>query len=75
MNYLAHSHLAARLASERGEEGDGLLIGALLGDHVKGPLRGEYPDDVEEGIRLPLTPLSEGAQRQVREALEHAGLL
>lgn len=52
MNYLAHFHLAARLASERGEEGDGLLIGALLGDHVKGPLRGEYPDDWEEGIRL-----------------------
>ena len=30
---------------------------------------------MEEGIRLPLTPLSEGAQPQVREALEHAGLL
>ena len=52
MNYLAHFHLAARLASERGEEGDGLLIGALLGDYVKGPLRGDYPDDWEEGIRL-----------------------
>ena len=52
MNYLAHFHLAARLASARGEAGDGLLIGALLGDHVKGPLRGDYPDDWEEGIRL-----------------------
>lgn len=30
---------------------------------------------MENGIRLPMTPLSEGAQPQVREALRHAGLL
>ncbi len=44
MNYLAHFHLS---------DGDeGLLIGALLGDHVKGPLRGQYPLSWEQGIRL-----------------------
>lgn len=31
---------------------DGLMIGALLGDFVKGPLRGELPFDWEQGIRL-----------------------
>ena len=30
---------------------------------------------MENGIRLPMTPLSEGAQPQVREALRHAGVL
>lgn len=30
---------------------------------------------MENGIRLPMTPLSEGAHPQVREALRHAGLL
>lgn len=44
MNYLAHFHLAG------GDEG--LIIGALLGDFVKGPLRGEYPAAWERGIRV-----------------------
>ena len=44
MNYLAHFHLA-------GNE-PGLRIGALLGDHVKGPLKGEWPQDWERGIQL-----------------------
>ncbi len=52
MNYLAHFHLAELVGQRRGEGGDALLIGALLGDHVKGPLRGDYPADWEEGIRL-----------------------
>jgi acyl carrier protein phosphodiesterase len=44
MNYLAHFHLA------RAE--DDWLVGALLGDYVKGPLRGELPAGWEQGIRL-----------------------
>lgn len=45
MNDLAHFHLAAAT--------DGLLVGALLGDHVKGILRdGEWPESWLAGIRL-----------------------
>lgn len=44
MNYLAHFHLAA------GDEG--LIIGGLLGDYVKGPLTGQHPPDWEQGIVL-----------------------
>lgn len=44
MNYLAHFHLGA------GNEG--LVIGGLLGDFVKGPLNGHYPKDWELGIKL-----------------------
>lgn len=44
MNHLAHFHLAA-------PEEDWLL-GALLGDHVKGPLRGELRAGWEQGIAL-----------------------
>lgn len=44
MNYLAHFHLS-------GDE-PGLVVGALLGDFVKGPLKGEYARDVEQGIQL-----------------------
>lgn len=44
MNHLAHFHLS---------DGDnGLIIGALLGDHVKGLLKGDYPASWETGIRL-----------------------
>lgn len=44
MNYLAHFHLS---------DGDAdLQIGALLGDFVKGPLSGELPPGVEQGIVL-----------------------
>ena len=44
MNHLAHFHLS---------DGDnGLIIGALLGDHVKGLLKGDYPASWEAGIRL-----------------------
>jgi acyl carrier protein phosphodiesterase len=44
VNHLAHFHLS---------DGDnGLIIGALLGDHVKGLLKGHYPASWEAGIRL-----------------------
>ncbi|WP_308364804.1 MULTISPECIES: ACP phosphodiesterase [unclassified Microbulbifer] len=44
MNYLAHLLLS-------GPEPDWRL-GGLLGDFVKGPLKGELPADIEAGIRL-----------------------
>lgn len=44
MNYLAHFHLA--------QAEDDWLVGALLGDFVKGPLRGEWPAGWETGMRL-----------------------
>ncbi len=50
MNYLAHFHLTSR--TQPGSDGNGLLIGALLGDFVKGPLRQEWPLDWERGISL-----------------------
>lgn len=44
MNFLAHLHLA-------GAE-PGAQLGGLYGDFVKGPLRGEWPEDIEAGIVL-----------------------
>ncbi|MFK8019066.1 MAG: ACP phosphodiesterase [Pseudomonadales bacterium] len=44
MNFLAHFHLA--------KANDDLLAGALLGDFVKGPLRGNFCNGIERGIRL-----------------------
>jgi acyl carrier protein phosphodiesterase len=44
MNYLGHLYLA-------GSDPD-LQVGGLLGDFVKGPLRGEYPPRIEAGIQL-----------------------
>ena len=44
MNHLAHFALA-------GEE-EALVIGALLGDYVKGPLAGRLPAGIEAGVRL-----------------------
>lgn len=44
MNYLAHFHLSY------GD--DELMIGALLGDFVKGPLTGAHPPGIEQGIVL-----------------------
>lgn len=44
MNYLAHFHLS--------HGNDDLLIGALLGDFVKGPLKGERSKKLEQGIYL-----------------------
>lgn len=44
MNYLAHFHL--------GYGDDGWLLGALLGDFVKGPLSGRFEAMVECGILL-----------------------
>ena len=44
MNYLAHFHLS------HGD--DELLLGALLGDFVKGPLTGERDAGLEQGIFL-----------------------
>jgi len=44
MNYLAHFHLA--------RANDAWIIGALLGEYVKGPLTGAWPPAWEQGIRL-----------------------
>jgi len=52
VNFLAHFHIADVIRRRRGEADHGLLVGALLGDHVKGPLKGEYPSHWEQGIRL-----------------------
>ena len=44
MNHLAHFQLS---------QGDpGWLVGSLLGDFVKGPLQGDYPNSWEQGILL-----------------------
>ncbi len=52
MNYLAHFHLAAVVARQGGYDDEALLVGALLGDYIKGPLRGDWPAEWEVGIRL-----------------------
>jgi acyl carrier protein phosphodiesterase len=44
LNHLAHFHLAGSC--------EGHIVGALLGDYIKGPLRGEWPAPLESGIRL-----------------------
>lgn len=44
MNHLAHFLLAQQRPS--------LEVGAFLGDFVKGNLRGQFPDEIEDGIRL-----------------------
>lgn len=44
MNHLAHFHLS--------QGSHGWMIGGLLGDFVKGPLQGQYPDQWEQGIHL-----------------------
>jgi acyl carrier protein phosphodiesterase len=44
MNYLAHLHL--------GGQRPGQLLGSLYGDFVKGLLQGQWPADIEAGIRL-----------------------
>lgn len=44
MNHLAHFLLA------QGQPH--LEIGAFLGDYIKGPLRGQFPQNIENGIRL-----------------------
>ena len=44
MNYLAHFHLAG--------EQPAMIKGALLGDFVKGPLRGQFDAATERGIEL-----------------------
>jgi acyl carrier protein phosphodiesterase len=44
MNFLAHFHLAW--------PDDGLIAGALEGDYYKGPLRGELPAHIEQGVKL-----------------------
>ncbi len=44
MNFLAHFHLAW--------PEPGLVAGALEGDYLKGPLRGQRPADIEAGVRL-----------------------
>jgi acyl carrier protein phosphodiesterase len=52
VNYLAHFQLANQIAEQCGLDRSGLMIGGLLGDFVKGPLRGDYPSAWETGIRL-----------------------
>jgi acyl carrier protein phosphodiesterase len=44
VNFLAHFHLAW--------PDEGLLIGGLEGDYIKGPLRGALLPQIERGIRL-----------------------
>jgi acyl carrier protein phosphodiesterase len=44
MNFLAHFHLAW--------PDDGLIAGALEGDYYKGPMRGELPANIEQGVKL-----------------------
>lgn len=44
MNYLAHLHLGGSRPNQ--------LLGSLYGDFVKGPLRGEYPTELEAAIHL-----------------------
>lgn len=44
MNHLAHFHLCG--------DSEELIVGALLGDYCKGPLRGEHPMHIEHGVRL-----------------------
>lgn len=44
VNYLGHLYLA-------GSDPE-MQVGGLLGDFVKGPLRGDYPPRIEAGIRL-----------------------
>ena len=44
MNYLAHFHLS--------HGNDDWMTGALLGDFVKGPLKGERSKALEQGILL-----------------------
>ena len=44
MNYLAHFHLS--------HGNNDLLIGALLGDFIKGPLTGKHGKNLEQGILL-----------------------
>ena len=44
MNFLAHFHLAW--------PDEGLVVGGLEGDYVKGQLRGALPAQLEKGIKL-----------------------
>lgn len=44
MNFLGHLALAW--------PNENLMIGGFLGDFVKGPLKGEYPVEIEQGIAL-----------------------
>lgn len=44
MNFLAHFQLAS--------PDEALVIGALEGDYLKGPLRGELPAGIERGVKL-----------------------
>lgn len=44
MNFLAHFHLAW--------PEEGLVVGALEGDYLKGPLRGQLPAGIESGVKL-----------------------
>jgi acyl carrier protein phosphodiesterase len=52
VNYLAHFLLAHEVSEHCKLDAHGLLVGGLLGDFVKGPLRGDYPSTWETGIRL-----------------------
>lgn len=76
MNHLAHFHLA--------HHKEGLVVGALLADYIKGPLADDIPADLAAGIRLhrridsftdthPL--LTEGRANFPRSLRRYAGVL
>jgi acyl carrier protein phosphodiesterase len=44
MNYLAHLYLA--------KDSTELMIGSILGDFVKGTLKNQYPNEINQGIAL-----------------------
>ncbi len=44
MNFLAHFHLAW--------PDEGLVAGGLEGDYFKGPLKGDLPEQLEQGVQL-----------------------
>ena len=54
MNYLAHLYMADFGCRELEDQSNrnGLLVGGFLADFVKGPLRGQYPGDIERGMHL-----------------------
>jgi len=76
VNFLAHFHLAW--------PDEELIVGALEGDFRKGPLRGELPHNIEQGVKLHRAidaftdthPLIEQLRRQFPKGLRrYAGIV